>query len=310
MLSVVIFVIIAYSCYRNGLFSTLVMLFIIVLSAMLAVALFVPLSRVALFARMGWFTQPICYMAVFLLSLIIMQTVANYLYPPRLVLPKAVDVVGGSVLGLVNAYFLTGFLMVGLSLFPGTGGPDEKVVILNADVFFARSMEWISRRAGSADFNAEAFLRNVKKEKYYYSVRPRKDIEIRDENVVCFVQLQRLRRALEQYIDGNQEYPKDIGELKDYLRGRISAEKRERMIRCPVTNFRYRLFRPRDYQSIKGDKFYVLIYDAVGGGASHLGEGFGKRAVLFADGRVRWTTEDDLKVYLKAQREAMKKTEP
>jgi prepilin-type processing-associated H-X9-DG protein len=249
-------------------------------------------------------------MGSFLVSVVIMQTVANYLYPPRLALPRGLDAAGGAILGLVNACFLTGFLMVVLGLFPGTGGPDEKVVFLNADVFFARSMEWINCQAGSATFRADEFLKNVRKEKYEFTVHPRSDLEVRDENGECFMRLERLGRVLEEYVKKNNgRYPDTLDELKDYIPGRLSDEKREEMLRCPVTKFRYKLFRPRDYEAIKGDKLYVLLYDAVGGETGHLGNGLGKRPAFFADGHVRWVTEADLAVYLKAQQEALKKTE-
>jgi len=308
--SVAIFLVVAYSSYRTGLFSTLATLFMIVLSATVATTLFVPLSRIPLLARMGWYTPPICLMGTFLICLVAMQTVANYLYPPRLEFPKGVHRAGGAVLGLLNAYFLTGFLMVCFALFPGSGGPEDKVVFLKADLFFAKSMGWISRRAGSVAFNAEEFLEKAKKEKWQYSVRQREYSQIEDENRECFVRLDRLGRFLREYVkDHDGRYPDALDDLADYLPPRWDKEKREKELKCPVTGYRYRLFPVRNYEVVKDDKEYVLIYDALGGPLGHLGKGEGKRPVLFADGHVRWIKEEILKGLLAAQRKAMEPRE-
>lgn len=317
IVSVVIFLIVAFSCHRNGLYSTLVTLFTMVLSATAAVTLLVPLSRIPLFARMGWYTPPICFLGTFLLGLVILQTLANYLYPPRLVLPKLVDVVGGSVLGLLNAYFLTGFLMVGFGLFPGTGDAEDKVIFLKADVFFAESMALISRETGSTVLDADEFLRNVRKEKYDYRVLKEKYDPVRrewrardfdDENTECFIGIERLGRAIRDYAKANDgRYPQKLEDVVDYLPGQKKEEKIEEMLSCPLTRYHYRLFPVTNYRDVEGDKNYVLMYDAVGGEAGHLGKGLGKRAVLFADGHVDWVSEDRLRALLQAQQNAMKK---
>jgi hypothetical protein len=319
IVSVVIFLIVAYSCHRNGLFSTLATLFIMVFSATAAVTLLVPLSRIPLLAQMGWYTQPICFMGTFLLSLVILQTLANYLYPPRLVLPRLVDVVGGSVLGLLNAYFLMGFLMVGFGLFPGTGEKEDKVVFLNADVFFAKSMALISRQTGSVALDADEFLRNIRKEKYDYRVREEKYDPLRrewrardfaDENGECFIRLQRLGTAIQDYAKANDgRYPQKLEDLVEYLPGQKTKEAIEKMLNCPVTDFPYRLFPVKSYREVEGDKNYVIMYDAVGGEAGHLGKGLGKRPVLFADRHVDWVLEGDLKALLQAQKNVKKKEE-
>jgi hypothetical protein len=304
--SVIIFIIVACSCLANGLFSTAVTFFVIVFSAMLAVAFFEPLCGFPMLSGMGWYAPPVCYMATFLLSASIMQTLTNYLYPPRLVMPKRVNLIGGGVLGLLNALFLTGFLMTGFALLPGTGGPEEKAVFLNADVFFARSMEWMSRQAGSVRFDAAQFLRDAKKEKQRYTVLPMGEPQMDRANGACFIALDALGKALKNYVQANHgAYPAKLDDLKDHLRGQESDEARERRLRCPLTGMRYRLFPVGDYASVEGDKDYVLIYDAVGGEAGHLGYGKGKRPALCADGRVRWIAESDLKVLLEAQQAAL-----
>jgi len=231
------------------------------------------------------------------------------------VLPKAVDSVGGAVVGLMNAYFLTGFLMVGFALFPGTGDAKDKVIFLGADVFFARVMEGMSRRAGSAEFNARKFLEDVRKEKYLNSARERGEVEKAEENRKCFHNLERLGRALQEYVVENDGlYPRSIRDLKGYLPKRLKDKAREATLRCAATQLPYRLFQVNDYRSVEGDGRFVLIYEvkywtAEGADLGHRGKGEGKRPTLFADGRVRWVSDGDLKALLKAQKKVMSEEE-
>ncbi|KPK99888.1 MAG: hypothetical protein AMK75_06205 [Planctomycetes bacterium SM23_65] len=312
--SLAIFIIVVYSSFRNGLFSTLVTLFVIVLSGMSATAFFVPLSRMLLFVGRGWYNQPLCFMVVFVLGLVVLQTMANYLLPPRVQLPKAVDLGGGAALGLVNGYFMTGFLMTAFCLFPGTGEPSDKVIFLNrrfgADVFFVKAMKCVNRHAGSVGFPADEFLDKARKEKYRDSVKQRSDLDIETENSECFIRLDRLGNVLEEFIQTTGNYPKKLDDLYEYLPKRRDPKQREEMLRCPVTGFRYVLFPVDDYQLVKGDQRYVLIYDAAPGKYGpeygHLGKGEGKRATLFADGHVRWVSHGDLNALLQAQRNVLK----
>ena len=315
--SVAIFIIVVYSSFRNGLFSTLVTLWVIVLSGMGATAFFVPLSRTLMFVGMGWYNQPLCFMVLFVLGLVVLQTTANYLFPPRVELPKSVDLGGGAVLGLVNAYFMTGFLMTAFCLFPGAGQPPDKVIFLNrrlgAEVFFVNAMKCVSRHAGSVRFPADEFLDKARKEKYRDSVKQRTDIDIETENSECFIRLDRLGNVLEKFIEVTGNYPKKLQDLYEYLPMRRNPKLREEMLRCPVTGFRYILFPVDDYQLVKGDKRYVLIYGAAPGKYGpqygHLSKGEGKRGTLFADGDVRWVSYGDLNALLQAQINVLKQKE-
>lgn len=312
--SLAIFIIVVYSSFRNGLFSTLVTLFIIVFSGMLAMAFFVPLSKALMIVGRSWYNQPLCFMVLFVLGLVVLQTAANYLFPPRLQLPKSVDTVGGAILGLVNGYFLTGFLMTAFCLFPGTGEPPDKVIFLNrragADVFFVSTMRLINRQAGSVRFPANDFLDKARKEKYRDSVKERSNMMIEMENSNCFSRLFRLGNVLDKYVGATGSYPKDLQELYDYLPMRKNPKLREEMLRCPVTGFRYILFPVDDYELVKGDNRYVLIYDAAPGkygpDYGHLGKGEGKRPTLFADRRVKWVSYGDLNALIQAQRNVLK----
>ena len=313
--SVAIFVVVVYSCWRMGLFSTLVMLFVIVMSAATATALLVPVSNLLTVAGMGWYTQPICFMSVFLLSMVILQTGSNYLFPPRLAMPKAMHRGGAAVLGLVNAYLLTGALMIGFCLFPGTGGPPDKVIfpsrVIGADVFFTDAMKWMSRQAGSVTFPADDFLDSARREKYRDSVKQRSDTDIEIENSECFINLHRLGSLIDKYVGANARYPRDLQDLFDYLPSRRTEKQREKMLRCPVTGFRYVLFPLDDYRLVKGDSRYVLIYDRVPGkygpAFGHLKKGHGQRPALFADGRVRWVPTGELDALIQAQKNVLEK---
>ncbi|HUV38429.1 MAG TPA: CvpA family protein [Planctomycetota bacterium] len=311
LVSVVIFVIIAYSSYRNGLYSTLVMLFVIVLGSMIAVSVLVPLWNTALLGRMGWNAPPVIFLSVFLISVGVLQTVANYLYPPRLVLPKAVDVGGGTVLGLVNAYFLTGVLMTGFSMFPGTGERHNKVVFLGADVFFARTIAWVSRHAGSAPFDADTFLAETKKEKYQYSLNPKiKEREQERLEGECGIRLHKLNQLLREYVDQTGQYPRVVEDLLTVATGKMTPKRAREMITCPATDWRYRIFpgaaspytfTVADFKAIDGRSEFILIYDAIGGEAGHQGNNKGRRAVLRANGRTDWPSEEEFLEQLQAQ---------
>ena len=312
IISVAVFIVVAYSCYRNGLFSALVTLFVMVISGTTATALMIPLSKIPLFGAIEWYTPPICFLGTFLLSLVILQTLANFLYPPRLTVPKSVDVMGGAALGLLNAYFLTGVLMTGLGLFPGTGETEDKVVFLRADAFFAHSMALLSGHTGSAPFNADEFLHNVRKEKYRYQVRDRDEMEKDMENTDCAIRIQLLGNALKKFIKANGgKYPEALEDLGQYLE--IQGPRTEKAIQeklvCPLTGFQYHLFPVRDYREAEGDRNFILLWDAVGGDAGHLGNQTGKRPAFFVDGVVRWVSEGDLRALLTAQKNARRKDE-
>ena len=314
-----IFVVVGYSCYRNGLFSTVVMLFVIVLSSMIATALLVPLWNTTLLGRLDWYAPPIIFLSVFLLSIGIMQTVVNYLYPPRLALPKAVDVGGGIAIGLVNAYFLTGVLMIGFSMFPGTGQKHDKVVFLGADVFLAKTMAWTSGRAGSAAFDAETFLAEIKKEKYQYSlnrkIRERKHEDMENN---CGRRLSKLNALLREYVEKNDRYPVTVEELLTMVPERKRTRK---LIVCPATGWRYRIFpgtksphrfTAADFERIDGREGFIVIYDAIGGGepgkrAGHIGNQTGNRPVLYANGRTGWPPEEEFVEQLQAQYNRLKR---
>lgn len=314
--SVVIFLIVAYSSWRNGLYSTVVTLFIVVLSVSAAFLCLGPMPRMMGVSRMGWYAPPVCFLGVFLLSLVVLQTLANYLLPPRVTLPKTADSVGGAAVGVVNAYFLTGFLMIGFALIPGTGGAEDKVAFLGADTFVAHTMSWMSRMTGSTTLDADEFLRLARQEKYDYVVRERDDSEVDRENAVCFANLYRLGQALKAYTAANgNAYPDKLDELLDYIPGRSKNERMiEEMLTCPATKIPYRLFPVRNYAQVAGDRRYVLIYDAVGGSlpppredqcVGHQGRGLWKRPVLFGDLKVDWISEPDFRALLKVQRETL-----
>jgi hypothetical protein len=224
-------------------------------------------------------------------------------------MPRPVDVVGGTVLGLANAYILTGFLMLGFALFPGLGEASDKVIFLNADTFVAKSMEWMSARAGSVEFNADKFLEEARKEKYVYRVRERNDDEILQENGDCLRNLDRLGQALKKCIEVEGGYPESLKNIARYIPGaqRLSSEQVRAMTVCPATKLPYRLFPVQNFREIDGDEKYVLMYDAVEGEVGHLGYGKGQRPVLFANFKVNWTSDARLKALLEAQKNVLKK---
>ena len=317
VVSVVVFLVIAYASWRNGLYSTVVTLFIVVLSGAAALMCLGPMPRMLGVEQMGWYAPPVCFFGTFLLSVVILQTLANFLYAPRVTLPKGVDAGGAAVLGLVNAWFVTGVLMVGFALMPGTGGADSKVVFppfLPADEFFVRSMALMSARTGSVPLDADAFLERARAEKFHNTVLERTDEEIYEENYVCGQRLSLLGEALvgskrtTGYVEKKGEYPKQLEQLRDYMPPLPGKMTFEEVCKCPATHMPYQLFPiPAGSESIVDDTFnpFILIYDPVGGEYGHKGGGYeGKRSVFTRKG-VLWLTEKKFGELYQGQRAAV-----
>ena len=309
--SVIIFLVVAVSCCRNGLYSTIVMTFIGLLSAFLAVSLFVPMARVPLFEKvLSWYAPGICCLGTFVLALVIMQTVANYLLPPRIELPKWLDRIGGTALGLVLALFLTGFLTSGLMMLPGTGGPGDKVVFLEADRFFARSMAWLSGWAGSKPLDAREFLAKLKAERVMFIPRDRGDIESRNENADATRRLSGLWTAIRRYAaDNGGAFPQKIEDLTDYLPRSLQKTSRgvAKGLIDPVTGLTYRVFPFKtldDARTGAGDTIVAWTRGVAGKDRDrfmYLGNNVGKRPVLYATGEVSWETHESVREVLRAQ---------
>jgi hypothetical protein len=272
---------------------------------------------------MGWYAPPICYLGIFLLSFVILQTLANFLYPPRVTFPKTVDSAGGAAVGVVNALFVTGALMVGLALFPGAGEADEKVAFLGADEFFVRSMAWMSARTGSVPLDADAFLARAKREKYDYRPKERTDEEVYDENYKCAQRLTLLGQALQSYVGNNGKYPDNVDQLvpKDeptrYLPRLPATVKPEDVKVCPATRRPYRVFPvpdPSIFEKLSETDRFILLFDAISGPYGHLKERsesvdnryMDKRPVCMKNGRVEWITEEKFRGLYQGQLEAAK----
>jgi hypothetical protein len=302
VVSVVIFIAVAYSCARNGLFSTLTMLFVLVLSGAAAMMCLGPLPRLMVIDRMGSFAPAVCFMVVFLVSLVVLQTLANYLLPPKVTLPKIADIGGGAALGLVAALFTTGALMTGYALFPGTGEAGDKVVIFGADAFYVRSMSLMSGAVGSSKLDAADFLRRARQEKYVINVRERTSTDFEDENIECGRNLWQLGIALKAYTAATRDnYPASLSELAEYVPGHLTDAQRQAFLVCPLTKRPYTLFPVKNWAEVKDDPRYVVIFDTVGGPAGHRGIGDGKRMVLYANGKNAWVSDNLLSKILADQ---------
>lgn len=324
--SIVIFLVVAFSSYRNGLYSTVVVLFVAVLSGAAALMCLGPLPGMMVVSEMGGYAPPICYLGIFLLSFLILQTLASFLYPPRLTFPKAVDAGGGAAVGLVNALFVTGALMVGFALFPGTGDADQKVAFLRADEFFVRTMAIMGARTGSVPIDTDpekGFLARAKREKYDYRPKERTDEEVYDENYKCAQRLTWLGQALQSYVDNNRKYPDDIDQLvpKDeptrYLPRLPATVKPEDVKVCPATRRPYRVFPvpdPSIFEKLSETDRFILLFDAISGPYGHLKERsefsderyMGKRSVYLKNGRVEWVVDGNFRGLYQGQLDAAK----
>jgi hypothetical protein len=186
-------------------------------------------------------------------------------------------------------------------------------------------MALISRHTGSVPLNADEFLHNVRKEKYDWQVMKERYDPLRgewrardfdDENRECATRIWRIGNALQKFLKASGgKYPETLRDLSDYLeiQGPRTDEAIAESLICPVTHFRYNLFPVRNYKDVEGDANFVLLWDAVGGEAGHLGRQEGHRPALFAANKegenVRWPTEGELRALLAAQKNAMRKDE-
>ncbi len=307
IISLVAFLIVAFSCYRNGLFSSVVMLFVVLLSAASALMCIGPMPRMMGVDQLDWYAPPIVFLGIFILSFVILQTLANFLLPPKMNLSKSVDKLGGAAVGLVVAFFFTGVLMTGYDLFPGTGKAEDKVCFLNADECLVRTMAWMSARSGSVSLDADKFLRMAKQKKETWRLKERKDTDFDTENNTCYNVLRQLGQTLRRYTEANGgSWPTSLDNITAYLPSHTTAAEVEAMTECPLTKMRYVLFPVKNFKDIENDPLYVLAYDCVSGDAGHLGSDQGKRSVLFADWHAEWVDESKFQGLLKAQRESQK----
>jgi len=316
--SIVIFIVVGVSCYNNGLYSTIVMMFAVLLSASLALSLFVPMARVPVFVKvLGWYGPGLCYLVTFLLTLTILQTVANYLLPPRIELSKAVDRIGGAALGLLLALFMTGCLMVGLMMMPGTGGPADKTVLLDSDRFFVKSMAWLSGWPGLKSLDAEGFMEGLKRRRVMLTPKVREgEIDVDLQNAQATERLAELWDAIRSYANAHGgEFPQRPTDLTEYLPRSLQKEEEgvPKGLRDPVTGLEYRLFPFKMLTDARTGVDIVAWTRGVGGPNGddfmYLGNNVGKRPVLFASGpdsdarhaQVKWLAHQDVRKALREQ---------
>ncbi len=127
-MSIVIFLLIvlitAFWVYQ-GLFSSLIMFFDVLVSAMLAFAFFEQVHGLWEGSIQDGLGHGLALMLVFLVSLVVLRQVTDRLVPDDVEMPKPVAMAGGGIFGFGTAMLLTGVAMIGVQMMP-----------IGSDVFF------------------------------------------------------------------------------------------------------------------------------------------------------------------------------
>lgn len=103
---------------RQGLFSALIMTVLTVLCAAVALNLYPAVGELLLYSRQGAFADAVGLTAVFILSLLVLRLIFDWLIAGNAVLGFWPDRIGGLVLGGVSGMILVGVLLVIMQMLP------------------------------------------------------------------------------------------------------------------------------------------------------------------------------------------------
>ncbi len=126
--TLIVLFIIAMTCWwgvAQGLFSAFLQLVITTIAAGLAIALWEPFVLGVLIWHIPNYAWAVGLLGPFVLWLVVLRTVAGIFVPTGIELARAIDIIGGSVCGLLTAVLASGLTVLGagfLPLPPGAGG--------------------------------------------------------------------------------------------------------------------------------------------------------------------------------------------
>lgn len=121
IISIVVFLAIVYSGYRNGLFSSAATLFMLALAMVIAAEFYGPIAATPLCRNMGDYAESVCMFLLFVVGYFMLQVTANLFTPPTVHMRRSVNKLGGIGLSVVNATILSGFLGLVFCMMPWTG---------------------------------------------------------------------------------------------------------------------------------------------------------------------------------------------
>lgn len=123
-----------------GFFSGVINVFCSIVSLVIALGFYEALNGfvTAQFGLHPGYTEPICLVVLFILSIVILRTVADNYIRGNVKLPMVVDWGGASACGFINAQIFIGVLVIGVQMLP-LRNPEKGTVIGFAT--FARNLE-------------------------------------------------------------------------------------------------------------------------------------------------------------------------
>lgn len=247
LVSVVIFLVLLYSGYLNGLFSSVATLFMLLICISIAMGFYVPLSSPDLMQNMGPYAAPICLLGLFLVSFFLLQAIVNVVTPPDVKLGKWVNKLGGLGVAALNAYLATGFIMTAFFLFPWTGvSADRYPVMLRADrafvQMFGRLNYTMNYMTGGSLFPANTFW---------------EDLATREADRLCYSNLESFIDPLSAYYDNLGSSRATEKDIHDLLVKKVGEDS----LKCPANGEPYVILALRTIPYDLKDRA-VEVYDA------------------------------------------------
>ena len=121
IISIIVCLLILYSGYRNGLFSTAATLLMLTVSIAISIEAYAPIVRTGVLKGIGDYAEPVSLTALFVVALFMMQMIANIYAPPTVHMRRATNKFGGLGLSVVTAIITSGFLGLVVCMTPWTG---------------------------------------------------------------------------------------------------------------------------------------------------------------------------------------------
>lgn len=162
IISVVIFLVILYSGYLNGLFSSVTTLLLLTVGIAFSMSFYTRLAETRLCQPMGDYAEPVCLAVLFVLGYFALQIVANVFAPPMMHMKRIVNKVGGIGVNVGTAMLMTGFMGMLFYMTPWTGIHKGSGEFIGAHLV-ARGFEQMTLVTGGVRFDADEFFKRLKK---------------------------------------------------------------------------------------------------------------------------------------------------
>ena len=162
VISAVIFLLILYSGYLNGLFSSVTTFLLLTVGIAFSMSFYARLAETRLFRPMGDYAGPVSLAVLFMLGYFTLQIVANLFAPPVMRMKRIVNKLGGISVSALTAMLMTGFMGLLFYMTPWTGihkGTGEFIGVH----LVARGFEHLTWATGGVKFNVNEFFKRLKK---------------------------------------------------------------------------------------------------------------------------------------------------